>query len=201
MLFRDSNAIPGRPEFYVICEENGINGGAGSCECDSVNGALNESTTWRQQVDERVADPFQVQAERPTRGRLATRRGPNRSRSLCSKPKTKKDRMTQFDLSNWPHLFIPRRGRSLDLRVNPKGDTAISQSLSESPTMLSIIPDPSLLSRVDAAPPEGGDLAGSAMGKLHRLLLPIIIYSRISRLTIVILMTSLWNSGVTVCHP
>ena len=55
----------------------------------------------------------------PARGRAMTRRSINRSRSCINKIVT--NNMTQPVLTQWSHLFQPRRARSLDSRVSPKG--------------------------------------------------------------------------------
>ena len=48
--------------------------------------------------------------------------------------------MIQLALANWSDLFQPRRSRSLDSRVNPKGNTAAPQRAQNAPPLLSQSP-------------------------------------------------------------
>mmetsp|Transcript_24392 Transcript_24392/g.34972 ORF Transcript_24392/g.34972 Transcript_24392/m.34972 type:complete len:148 (+) Transcript_24392:207-650(+) len=74
------------------------------------------------------------------RGRSSVRSRRIRSHSICNNKIIKKDSMIQLALANWSDLFQPRRSRSLDSRVNPKGNTAAPQRAQNAPPLLSQSP-------------------------------------------------------------
>ena len=115
----DNDDSSGRPAENSSCDVvcDNINSG-------SANGALINGARQGQQLGHTSEVVTSVHDTNPSRGRSGIRSVPNRSRSLCNNQKNKKDLMTQLDLSRWSHLFPPRRGRSLDSRVNPLGDIA-----------------------------------------------------------------------------
>ena len=138
---------------------------------DSTNVLSINNKEDKQQQESRPKMQLQQAPTGNQRGRSSVRSRRIRSHSICNNKIIKKDSMIQLALANWSDLFQPRRSRSLDSRVNPKGDTAAPQRAQNAPPLLSQSPTspPSIfsvgnkriVSKVRGSRGEGGDTINS----------------------------------------
>lgn len=116
MMMVNNDVMSPAVQTAKVCVKSKCGSANGECLCNEQKKA--QESSGGMHLKQASGTTFQ-------RGREETRRSINRSHSCVNK--IVKDNMTQPVLTQWSDLFRPRRARSLDSRVSPKGVEEVMQ--------------------------------------------------------------------------